>query len=327
MQGAAKPGPAQAIAPAQAPSLWGHLQIARFDHWIKNVFVLPGIVVALSMDHSRVSAELWKTVPLGLLAVGLIASSNYTLNELLDAPHDREHPTKRFRPVPSGRVNVGLAWAQWLLLLAAGLGLAWLVSLPFTLTLLGLWVMGCAYNIPPIRTKDVPYLNVVSEAVNNPLRMMAGWFLTGTAAVIPVSLLISYWMIGCYFMAIKRWAEYRNIGSATTSAAYRKSFAYYDDRRLLISIMFYGSDAMLFFGAFIMRYRMELILSFPLLALVMAVYLSLGFKRESAAEHPEKLYREPALMAAVVACSVVMIVLLFVNVPLLHRIFVPTPIR
>ena len=57
---------------------------------------------------------------------------------------------------------------------------------------------------------------------------------------------------------------------ATRAAAYRKSFAYYTPERLLVSIMFYASAAMLFLGAFVMRYRLELILAFPLVALVMA---------------------------------------------------------
>jgi hypothetical protein len=131
-------------------------------------------------------------------------------------------------------------------------------------------------------------------------------------------------MIGCYFMAIKRFAEYREIDDAALSTAYRKSFAYYDERRLLVSIVFYGSQAMLFFGAFIMRYRLELILSFPLVALVMATYLSLAFKEDSAVQRPEGLFREPALMAAVISCALLMIALLFVDVPVLHRIFVPS---
>jgi len=88
--------------------------------------------------------------------------------------------------------------------------------------------------------------------------------------------------------------------------------------------MFYASHAMLFFGAFIIRYRMELVLSFPLVALVMAVYLALGFQRDSAAQRPEGLYREPALMAAVLGCAVVMAFLLFFDIPMLHRIFTPT---
>ena len=81
---------------------------------------------------------------------------------------------------------------------------------------------------------------------------------------------------------------------------------------------------MLFLGAFIMRYRLELILTFPLVALVMAIYLALAFKPESAVVNPEGLYREPSLMVAVVACSVAMAALTFVDVPVLATIFTPT---
>jgi hypothetical protein len=45
--------------------------------------------------------------------------------------------------------------------------------------------MGCIYNIPPIRSKDVPYIDVLSESINNPLRMLAGWFIASTASVAP----------------------------------------------------------------------------------------------------------------------------------------------
>jgi decaprenyl-phosphate phosphoribosyltransferase len=317
---------AQFTETKSSPTWMGHLLIARADHWVKNVFVLPGIIVAMSLERGKWSSLNPVTLILGFLAVCLIASSNYTINEVLDAPFDLKHPTKHKRPVPSGRVSIPLAYVQWIALMVLGLIVSWQVSLPFTVTMLVLWIMGCVYNIPPARTKDVPYLDVLSESVNNPLRMLAGWYMTGIAAVPPTSLLISYWMVGCYFMALKRYAEYRDIGDRERSAAYRKSFAYYTEQRLLVSIMFYGSHAMLFFGAFIVRYRLELILSFPLVALVMAQYLALSFKEDSAVQRPEGLYREPALMAAVIACSVVMVFLLFVDIPVLHQIFVPTAV-
>jgi decaprenyl-phosphate phosphoribosyltransferase len=297
-----------------------HLRMARADHWIKNVFVLPGVVVAISIDRSVLNSALPLHIIVGLLSVCLVSSSNYVLNEILDAPFDLAHPIKRTRPVPAGEVSIPLAYAQWVLLMAAGVGLALSISIPFALAMTGLWVMGCVYNIPPIRSKDVPYVDVLSEAVNNPLRMLAGWYLTKTRALPPASLLTSYWMIGCYFMAIKRLAEYRDFKGSARSASYRKSFLSYDEPRLLV----YGSCAMLFFGAFIMRYRLELILSFPLVALVMAVYLSLAFKENSAAQRPEGLYREPMLMACIVACAALMILLLFVDVPILSRIFIPS---
>src|SRR5271165_6953754 len=306
------------------PTFKGHIEIVRVDEWVKNVFVLPGVVVALSVDRARLLAWSWTTFALGMFAICLIASSNYVLNEILDAPFDRIHPVKRNRAVPSGRVSVPWGYAQWIGLMVVGLLLGWHISKAFTLTLAALWLMGCVYNIPPLRSKDVPYVDVLSEAVNNPLRMLAGWYLTGCTLIPPASLLLSYWMVGCYFMAIKRFAEFREIGDSHRSAEYRKSFGYYNEQRLLVAITFYASVAMLFFGAFIMRYRVELILAFPLVALVMSKYLSLAFKPDSAVQHPELLYREPALMAAVIICSAVMVTLLFVNLPILHRIFSPT---
>ncbi|OQX68593.1 MAG: hypothetical protein B6A08_09320 [Sorangiineae bacterium NIC37A_2] len=306
------------------PTLLGHLSIARIDHWFKNVFMIPGGIAAYALDPEHIADNLGFRIVVGLLSICLVASSNYTINEVLDAPHDLSHPTKRLRPVPSGRVSIPLAYVQWLLLMVVGIALGWMISLPFAITAFVLWVMGCVYNIRPIRSKDVPYLDVLSEAVNNPLRMLAGWFIVGTASVAPGSLLLSYWMVGCYFMAMKRFAEYRQIADPARAGAYRKSFKHYTEERLLVSIMFYGSSAMLFLGAFVMRYRLEEILAFPLVALVMAIYLWLAFKPDSAVQRPEGLYKEPVLMAAVVACSIVGIVFLFVDLPWLADWIVPT---
>ena len=304
-------------------TLRGHIQIARIDHWFKNVFVLPGIIAAIGVEMAAPPGLLWRTL-IGLISICLVASSNYVINEVLDAPSDRSHPVKRNRPTPSGAVSVPLAYVQWIALMVVGVAIGLQVSNAFAITVFVLWVMGCVYNIPPLRSKDVPYLDVLSEAVNNPLRMLAGWFIASTASVAPASLLLSYWMVGCYFMAIKRYAEYREIADSSVAAAYRKSFAYYTPERLIVSIMFYGSAAMLFLGAFVMRYRLELILSFPLVALVMALYLDLSFKEDSAVQRPEGLYREPKLMAAVVLCFALMAGLMLMDIPVLQDVFDPT---
>jgi hypothetical protein len=108
--------------------------------------------------------------------------------------------------------------------------------------------------------------------------------------------------------------------------AYRKCYRYYSEANLLVSILFYGSLAMLFFGAYMGRYRMEMALSFPLVAAVMAVYFALAFKPDSAAQRPEGLIREPALMTAVIICAAVIILLLFTDIPLLHHLFPPTDV-
>jgi decaprenyl-phosphate phosphoribosyltransferase len=312
--------PSQAKRVRTKASWKPYLRIARFDHWIKNVFVLPGIVLGVAAS-TRIDGRLAAHTVLGLVSVGLIASSNYTINEIMDAPFDRYHPTKRLRPIPAGLVSLPIAYCQWIAFMLAGIFLAFQVSRAFAATMGALWLMGICYNVPPLRTKDVPYLDVTSEAINNPLRLLAGWYITRTPHAPPGSLLASYWMVGAYFMAVKRFAEYREIGDRAVSAAYRRSFAHYDEPRLLVSIMFYAASAMLTFGAFLMRYRMELVLAFPLVALVMAIYLKLALEPNSAVQRPEYLYRESRLLVPVALCAALLAALLFVDLPILHAIF------
>lgn len=304
--------------------IWhAHIRIARIDHWVKNVFVLPGIVIAITLHRLPLTWDLVGKAAIGLVAVGLIASSNYVINELCDAPFDRFHPLKRNRPIPSGAAIIPLAYAQWLLLGIGGLVLSWKISPWFGWNMLALSIMGCAYNLRPLRTKDIPYIDVLTEAINNPIRLLAGWLIV-SSTVPPVSLLLSYWLVGCYFMALKRYAECRHLKKDNTLRKYRPSLAFFTPKLLLASVVFYASSAMLFFGAFLMRYRVELVLSFPLIAVVMTIYFVLAFERDSPVEHPEKLYRERSLMLAVASCSVVMVLCLVVNMPWINNFFTPT---
>jgi hypothetical protein len=127
-------------------------------------------------------------------------------------------------------------------------------------------------------------------------------------------------MLGAYFMALKRFSEYREIG-CESAILYRRSFEFYTEKALLTSVLFYAVTAMLFFGAFVMRYRMEMVLAFPIIALLMAVYFNLAFVQDSPVQNPEKLYREPHLMALLAVCSIVLVVTMFVQLPWLAQVF------
>jgi decaprenyl-phosphate phosphoribosyltransferase len=301
--------------------LLGHLEICRFDHWIKNIFILPGLLIAYSVYPQTIDVPFLMNVLIGFLSAGLVASSNYVINEVLDAPFDALHPTKCQRPTPAGRVHMQWAYVQWIALMLIGLALAALVSQALVIVLLWLWVMGCIYNISPVRAKDIPYIDVLVESINNPIRLLIGWYIISPPFQIPTSLMISYWMIGAYLMAIKRFAEMRDISRNISARQYRKSFAYYTERNLLVSIMFYASASMLFFGAFVMRYRLELILSFPLIAFIMALYLNLAFKEDGGAQAPEKLWKEAPLMLASFLCLILMVFLMNVSLPTFTAFF------
>lgn len=307
--------------PVTAPTVGGHLTILRVDHWIKNVFVVPGIVLAWFMEPESFAAAHAVSITTGLFAACLVSSSNYVLNELLDADYDRVHPTKRQRPVPAGEVHKPVAYVQWIVVGVLGVALGAAVSVRFAWVLVALWSMGCIYNIPPLRTKEVPYLDVISEAANNPVRLVAGWFLTSAAAWPPATLLVSYWMLGAFFMALKRFAERRAFADSAQLAMYRSSFRHYTEGRLLTAATFYGSSAMLFFGAFCVAYRPQLFVAFPVIAWVMTAYLSLGFDTRGPLQHPETLYRERSLLLPITLCVLLLLALLFADVPLHDGLF------
>ena len=302
--------------------LQAHIRILRLDHCIKQIFILPGVILAIAITERHIDRDFIWNVLIGMMSATLISSSNYVLNEMLDAPFDRLHPTKRSRPAAEGLVHFGWGYAQWVVMMVLGFALAGTISRGLFFSAGGLWLMGCLYNIPPIRTKDIPYIDVLSESINNPLRFCLGWYMVTAVVLPPASLLVAYWMLGAYFMALKRFSEHRQINDPAVAAGYRKSFSFYSQESLLSSAIFYAVTSMLFLGAFIMRYRMELILAFPLIALLMSIYFGLAFRHESSVQNPEKLYREPRLMPFLALTVATFVVLLFVDVPWLGETFV-----
>ena len=298
-----------------------YVRIARVDHWFKNVFVLLGGLLASFYVPDTIGWQRLGSLAAAVAAACFVASSNYVLNELLDSRTDALHPLKRNRPAPLGLLRPAIAYAEWIALALLGLSLALAANLYVVAMALALWVLGIVYNVPPLRAKEWPYGDVLVEALNNVVRLGLGWFAIVVTHVPPVSLLVAYWMAGAFFMATKRLAEYRQIGDAEVAGNYRRSFRYYTEDRLLVSLLFYALVSALFGGIFIVRYHLELILFSPMGLALLAYYLHLGLRPESPAQRPEYLYRERAFMCYVAVCAIVFVVLMFTSMPALYEWF------
>ncbi len=312
------------------PVLRRYVGIARPDHWIKNVFMIPGTAAALAVlpgARRAGPASLLGGLALGLLSLCLVASANYTINEYLDARYDRFHPVKRHRPGAMGLLDGRVVLLQYVALAAAGLGLAAAIDLPFLLASVWLLLMGIAYNVPPSRTKDKAYLDVLSESINNPIRFLLGWFLVAPTLLPPSSVLLAYWMGGAFLMGVKRYSEYRGIADPARAALYRRSFAHYTEQSLLLSSFFYALCSVFFLAIFLLKYRIEFLLLAPLVATLFTWYLAIGARTESAAQAPEKLYREVAFMAFAGLTFLAGAALFFIDLPFLHGLMEPQIIR
>lgn len=180
---------------------------------------------------------------------------------------------------------------------------------------LWLFIMGILYNVKPVRTKEIPYLDVISESVNNAIRLLIGWFAITSAFFPPISIVFGYWMGGAFLMATKRYSEYRMIADKDTAAHYRKSFQYYTEKSLLISAFFYALLSVFFCGIFMIKYRTELILDIPILCGLFCLYLHISYKEDSGAQKPEKLFKEKGLMLYLAIFLFITCVLMFVDIP------------
>ena len=316
-----RPPIAGSVAGLATSPLWAYVRLARIDHWFKNVFMLLGVAFAFFYRPELFAWPALAPIGMALVATCLVASSNYVLNEILDGPRDAVHPLKRSRPVPSGLVRRSIAYSEWLAFGAAGLAVAAAVSRPLALTTLALWLMGVIYNVPPVRSKEWPYVDVLSESLNNPIRLLLGWFALVQDRFPPLSLLLAYWMAGAFFMGAKRLAEYRLLGAPVIAAAYRSSFRFYTEERLLLSVFFYATTCALFTGVFIVRYHVELILSVPVMSALLAYYLKISLQPNSPAQTPERLYQERKFVLSAVFATATFVTLLFVRIPVLYDYF------
>lgn len=299
-----------------------YIRIMRPDHWIKQLFIFPGFLFAHILIGTELNAAQIISFVIAFIAVSLIASANYVINEWLDAEFDKFHPTKKNRSVVTEDVKGSMVWILWGVLTCAGFLVGWLINFYFLLMLVWLWVMGIIYNVKPLRTKDIFILDVLTESVNNMIRLLLGWFIVFDVTEIPmlppISIVIGYWMLGAFLMAIKRYAEYRMIGDPIVAGNYRKSFKSYSEKSLLTSAFFYAMCSVFFTGVFLVKYRIELVIFVPFLIGMFCYYFWLSYEKDSAVQKPEKLYREKWLMAYCFIVAAIFTALMFVDIPQLR---------
>ncbi|RPD51752.1 UbiA prenyltransferase family protein [Paracnuella aquatica] len=312
----------------QPAKLKDYIRIARLDHWFKNIFMLPGMLFAFLVYNPALDLNLLVKIIFGVASTCMIASANYVINEFLDAEFDRFHPLKSKRTAVVSELKPTYVYLQYAALVVMGLSLAYFISFPFLIIEAFLLFMGVMYNVRPFRTKERVYLDVLSESVNNPIRLALGWFIFVPAAFLPSSLsdfswviippssiILAYWMGGAFLMATKRFAEYRFINDPERAGLYRKSFKYYTEESLLISMFFYALTSAFFLGIFLIKHRIELLISFPFFALLFAWYLKIGLRKDSVVQGPEKLHREKRFMLYVVAFIVILMLLIYIDIP------------
>ncbi len=285
-----------------------YIRLTRPSHWVKNAFMLPGFAVgAYHCALPDGGPDPWLSLAQGMGALCLASAANYVVNGILDAPHDARHPEKRSRPLALGSVPPARAWVlAWALALAAW-SLAWVSSgilgagLVVTFSVVG----GVLYNVPPFRFKELPYLDVVVESANSPLRFLVGWFALPQDAWPDARWLLAYWAFGAFLMSGKRSAELRYFADHERAGAYRRSYRYYTQRRLLTMMAASASACVLLLTLSLgpQRWRESLVLA-PLVLALMAWFLMLTLRHPVFPREPERFSTAPGFVVFVLVVAV-----------------------
>ncbi len=296
-----------------------YLKVARVDHWLKNIFIVFGHAVAVVLVlNLEVTGDVITNALLSLIPACLIASANYILNEILDAPFDKLHPTKKDRPIPAGRVKLSILWAMFGGCIVVGFALAFLwFSNPGYWIALGLLLLsGLVYNIQPVRLKDRAFLDVIAESFNNPIRLWLGWYaIVETTAQPPASITLAWWCFGGLLMTGKRYAEYRFIDNKELSGQYRKSFQVYSNTSLIIAMITYANLFCFCSGYAMATYDPlnNLALVFPVIIFAIIAYFRQAMSEIGARLEPEQLMQKPMIIISTLLSGAIALGLLWAH--------------
>jgi len=163
-----------AVFPSKALNFPSLRRGLRLHQWAKNALVFaPLILGGKVLDPSA-----WLHALAGFVALSLLASATYLLNDLWDLPEDRRHWSKRRRPLASGDLSIAggveliVAAGSWAFCLAllAGPGCAAVLALYLAVSL--------AYSF---RLKREPIVDVFVLAALFSMRLALGVVVTGVA--------------------------------------------------------------------------------------------------------------------------------------------------
>ena len=199
------------------PGLGGpfdYLRTLRPHQWVKNALVFVPPVAAHAVDPIT---YLWAAG--AFVVLSLVASSGYVLNDIVDVGHDREHPSKRHRPLASGKVCFLPLAGAGLVLAAVGVVASFLISASMGACAVLYLMLAIAYSL---RLKRAIVIDVIVLASLYVVRVVAGGVAAGTA--------VSAWLLAFslfVFLAlaiVKRRTELANVEGGRQGAVLGRGY-------------------------------------------------------------------------------------------------------
>ncbi|MBN2567226.1 UbiA family prenyltransferase [Candidatus Woesearchaeota archaeon] len=160
------------------------VSLMRVPQWYKSLMVL----LALIFSGRLLDPSSMLQASIAFVALSLVSSAGYILNDLVDLRADRAHPEKRKRPVAAGLVSKPVAALVMLLSLVVGFGLGAALPPGFLLAIAGVFGIFVLYSL---LLRRVAFADILAISTNFALRAVAG--------ALAISVWVSPWLILCPF--------------------------------------------------------------------------------------------------------------------------------
>jgi len=160
------------------------IKIIRPKQWLKNILIfIPNIAAnTLTFDN-------FKNLCIVFIAFSLIVSSTYVLNDILDIASDRNHPTKKNRPVASGNISILSAKVLSVILFLTG----FLIALRYDLAVIVILLLYVGVTIAySIKLKYIKILDLLSIGFLFVIRLIIGGTTTNTYTSLPLVLFVLF---------------------------------------------------------------------------------------------------------------------------------------
>ncbi len=293
-----------------------YLKALRLERWPRSFAIYLGTFSFFLLYPQKIvfSLSFFIKIILAFVFTWGISTANYIINEIADAPFDQHHPIKKTRPLAAGKVSKKVLMILFFLATIFSIAAAYLYfGKHYTIYLVSLLIAGFFYNIPPIRLKDIPILDFVSESVNNPIRFLIGWYAFSKSEFPPYLLLIWWWFFGMFLMIGKRIAEKRFLGEES-SQAYRPSLKNVSEKVLFYFMVFTGFMSFALILLFSIEYK---ILTFTIFSFPFAIFLGWMTytvnKKRGELEEPEELLKNPYLSIIIFILTFIFFISLYIE--------------
>ena len=206
------------------------IKIARPVHWIKNL----ALFAALFLTGTLFEKGLLLDVIVAFISFSFATSATYIFNDIMDAKKDSLHPTKRLRPIPSGKLPLFLAILELIFFLILSLSIASSLSHLLFVIIVSYLIIQALYSLG---LKNIHVIDILIIAAGFVLRVYAGAFV--------INAHLSVWFLLCvvsaslFLAAGKRRAEI-NLLEAVDGKT-RKSLSKYTRELLNSYVTMFGN--------------------------------------------------------------------------------------